>query len=68
VHGALLVEPTESETKATLDQFIGVMRGLAERAKHGDQAEAFKAAPQMAPRKRLDETAAARKPMLRWKA
>src|SRR3546814_8112592 len=36
VHGAMLVEPTETESKAALDQFIGAMRSVAERAKAGD--------------------------------
>jgi glycine dehydrogenase subunit 2 len=65
VHGALLIEPTESESKASLDQFVTVMRGLAERAKAGD-VESFQNAPRLTPRRRLDETAAARKPVLRW--
>lgn len=67
VHGALLIEPTESESKAELDQFIATMRNLAERARSGG-AEAFKSAPLLAPRRRLDETGAARKPVLRWHA
>jgi glycine dehydrogenase subunit 2 len=62
VHGAMLVEPTETESKASLDQFIGAMRSLGERAKAGDPA--LKAAPVHAPRRRLDETLAARKPVL----
>jgi glycine dehydrogenase subunit 2 len=62
VHGAMLVEPTETESKAALDQFIGAMRSVAERAKAGDQS--LKAAPVHAPRRRLDETLAARKPVL----
>jgi glycine dehydrogenase subunit 2 len=66
VHGALLIEPTETESKASLDQFIAVLRGLAERARAGDAA-AFHAAPQLTPRRRLDETGAARKPVLRWR-
>ena len=66
VHGAMLVEPTESELKRTLDRFIAVMHALAEEAKAGN-AEAFKSAPVFAPRRRLDETAAARNPVLRWK-
>jgi glycine dehydrogenase subunit 2 len=66
VHGAMLIEPTETESKATLDQFIAVMRALASDAKSGD-AVRFKAAPVLAPRRRLDETQAARKPVLRWK-
>ena len=67
VHGAMLIEPTESESKAELDRFIAVMRGLAEKAKAGDTAM-FKAAPVYAPLRRLDETRAARKPVLRWQA
>jgi glycine dehydrogenase subunit 2 len=66
VHGALLIEPTETESKATLDRFIESLRALAKRAKAGD-AEAFRAAPTLTPRRRLDETAAARQPVLRWK-
>lgn len=65
VHGALLIEPTESESKASLDQFIDALRSLAERAKSGD-VEAFKAAPVFAPRRRVDETRAARQPKLTW--
>jgi glycine dehydrogenase subunit 2 len=66
VHGALLIEPTETESKESLDQFAAVLRGLAERAKAGDAAS-FRAAPRLTPRRRLDETAAARKPVLRWR-
>jgi glycine dehydrogenase subunit 2 len=65
VHGAMLVEPTETESKAALDQFIGALRSIAERARAGDQS--LKAAPVHAPRRRLDETLAARKPVLVWK-
>ena len=65
VHGAMLVEPTETESKAALDQFIGAMRSIAERARAGDQS--LKAAPVHAPRRRLDETLAARKPVLAYK-
>jgi glycine dehydrogenase subunit 2 len=66
VHGALLIEPTESETKETLDQFVASLQALAARAKTGDAA-AFHAAPRLTPRRRLDETRAARQPVLRWK-
>ncbi|MBT5187088.1 MAG: aminomethyl-transferring glycine dehydrogenase subunit GcvPB, partial [Kordiimonadaceae bacterium] len=65
VHGAMLIEPTESESKQSLDQFIGTMRHLVDRAKNG-RADRFTGAPHYAPLKRLDETAAARKPILRW--
>ena len=67
VHGAMLIEPTESESKGELDRFIGSMRSLAARAKAGE-AEMFKAAPVHAPMRRLDETRAARSPILRWTA
>jgi len=65
VHGAMLIEPTESESKQSLDQLIASLRGLAEAAKAGDAAR-FKDAPKFAPRRRLDETKAAREPRLRW--
>ena len=64
VHGAMLVEPTETESKASLDQFIVALRSIAQRARAGD--EALKAAPLFAPRRRLDETLAARKPVLTY--
>jgi glycine dehydrogenase subunit 2 len=65
VHGAMLVEPTETESKAALDAFIGALRSVAERARAGDPT--LKSAPHFAPRRRLDETLAARKPVLTWK-
>ncbi len=65
VHGAMLIEPTETESKAGIDQFIGALRSVAQRAKAGDQT--LKSAPHFAPRRRLDETLAARKPILVWK-
>lgn len=64
VHGAMLVEPTETESKAALDQFIGAFRSVALRAKQGDPS--LHSAPHFAPRRRLDETQAARKPVLVW--
>jgi glycine dehydrogenase subunit 2 len=64
VHGALLIEPTETESKAALDQFADTVAGLAVRAK--SDAASFQAAPRLTPRRRLDETTAARKPLLRW--
>jgi glycine dehydrogenase subunit 2 len=67
VHGALLIEPTESESKASLDQFVKVMQSLAAAARSGDSRR-FAAAPRLAPRRRLDETLAARRPVLRWRA
>ena len=67
VHGAMLIEPTETESKQELDRFIEAMRALAEAAKAGD-VDRFKGAPFHAPLKRLDETRAARSPRLRWTA
>ena len=65
VHGAMLIEPTETESKAELDRFVTALRALAGAAKAGD-VERFKGAPFHAPLRRLDETLAARKPRLRW--
>jgi glycine dehydrogenase subunit 2 len=64
VHGAMLVEPTETESKAAIDQFITAFRAVVTRALAGD--EALKQAPYYAPRRRLDETGAARKPKLAY--
>jgi glycine dehydrogenase subunit 2 len=66
VHGAMLVEPTETEPKRELDRFAEVMIALAARAKAGDK-DFFKQAPRLAPVRRLNETQAARQPKLRWK-
>jgi glycine dehydrogenase subunit 2 len=66
VHGAMLVEPTETESKAAIDQFITAFRGVTERALAGD--EALKQAPYYSPRRRLDETGAARKPKLAYES
>ncbi len=65
VHGAMLIEPTETESKATLDQFVAVLRMLAKEVRESPK-DRFEGAPHFAPRRRLDETAAARKPILRW--
>lgn len=65
VHGAMLIEPTESESKQTLDRFCDVMAELASDALAGNK-ERFTGAPMKAPRRRLDETRAARQPILKW--
>jgi glycine dehydrogenase subunit 2 len=65
VHGAMLIEPTESESKASLDLFIMTLRDLALKALAGER-ERFLSAPRLAPRRRLDETKAARQPILKW--
>ena len=65
VHGAMLIEPTESESKASLDLFIMTLRDLALAALGGERTR-FTGAPRLAPRRRLDETRAARQPVLKW--
>jgi len=65
VQGAMLIEPTETESRQTLDLFIAAMRALSAAAKAGDKMR-FKQAPRFAPRRRLDETQAARQPVLKW--
>ncbi len=67
VQGAMLIEPTETETKASLDRFIHVMQNIAQDVKAGD-TEKFHHYPQSAPTRRLDEVKAAREPKLRYKA
>jgi glycine dehydrogenase subunit 2 len=66
VHGAMLIEPTETEPKRELDRFCDALRMLAQAARSGD-VERFRAAPRLAPLRRLDETLAARKPRLTWR-
>lgn len=65
VHGAMLIEPTETESKHSLDGFIASMRALAIAAKSHDKSR-FEGAPFFAPSSRLDETQAARKPILKY--
>jgi len=65
VHGAMLIEPTETESKNTLDVFCDAMLEIAEQCEAGD-TNAIHAAPVMPIRRRLDETQAARKPVLVW--
>lgn len=65
VHGAMLIEPTESESRESLDNFIDTLRELARAAQAGE-TERFTSAPRFTPRRRLDETRAAREPKLRW--
>jgi glycine dehydrogenase subunit 2 len=65
VHGAMLIEPTESESKASLDLFLMTLRDLALSALRREK-DRFVTAPHYAPRRRLDETRAARQPVLRW--
>ena len=65
VPGALMIEPTESESKEELDQFIDAMKQIAREAE--ESPEIIADAPHNTRVSRLDETAAARKPVLRWK-
>jgi glycine dehydrogenase subunit 2 len=65
VHGALMIEPTESESKEELDLFIDAMKSVAEEA--DQNPEILVNAPHNTRISRLDETSAARKPVLRWK-
>jgi glycine dehydrogenase subunit 2 len=65
VHGALMIEPTESESLEELDLFIDAMKSIAREAQ--EDPELVKGAPHSTRVSRLDETAAARKPVLRWK-
>src|ERR1035441_8006068 len=65
VHGALMIEPTESEPKEELDLFIEAMKSIAEEVEEDPQFVLD--APHNTRISRLDETAAARKPVLRWK-
>jgi glycine dehydrogenase subunit 2 len=62
--GALMIEPTETETPETLDDFADAMRAIAEEAR--TDPEMLHAAPHLTALRRLDETAAARKPRLRY--
>ncbi|HNX93857.1 MAG TPA: aminomethyl-transferring glycine dehydrogenase subunit GcvPB [Holophaga sp.] len=64
VSGALMIEPTESESKNELDAFIHAMKEIAREA--FEHPEALHQAPVTTPVRRLDETTAARKPVLRW--
>ncbi len=65
VPGAMMIEPTESESKEEIDLFLEAMKSIAQEVE--EDAEIVKTAPHSTRVSRLDETAAARKPVLRWK-
>ena len=65
VEEALMIEPTETEAKETLDEFIEVMKAIAQEAR--DTPELLREAPHNSPVRRLDEARAARRPDLRWR-
>jgi glycine dehydrogenase subunit 2 len=64
VHGALMIEPTESESLQELDAFIAAMRAIAREVE--ETPELVKSAPHSTRVSKLDEVQAARKPILRW--
>lgn len=64
-HQAIMIEPTETESKETLDGFIEIMRHIAAEAL--SDPESLKTAPHTTPVRRLDETTAARQPVLRYR-
>jgi len=64
VEEAIMIEPTETEPKSTLDEFIDVMKRIAREAE--EDPELLTTAPHLTPVKRLDEARAARQPVLRW--
>jgi glycine dehydrogenase subunit 2 len=64
VHGALMIEPTETESRRDLDIFIDAMKAIAKEAR--ENPEVLKAAPHVTYVSRLDEVAAAKFPILRW--
>ena len=61
---AVMIEPTETESKATLDSFVGAVREIVEVAR--ENPDDLKAEPRSLPVGRLDEVSAARNPVLRW--
>ena len=64
VPGALMIEPTETETLQTLDEFVAAVRAIVTEAR--EDPERVRTAPHRTRLARLDETRAARKPRLRW--
>lgn len=64
-HESMMIEPTENESIETLDQFIGVLRTIAQEAK--ENPEVVKTAPHNTPTGRADDVAAAKQPVLTWK-
>ena len=65
VEEALMIEPTETESRETLDAFVAALRAIAREAE--EDPEVVRSAPHFTPVGRLDEATAARKPYLRWK-
>lgn len=64
VHGALMIEPTESESLGELQAFVEAMKAIAKEAR--ENPDLVRSAPHTTPVRRLDEVRAARQPILRW--
>jgi glycine dehydrogenase subunit 2 len=64
VPGALMIEPTETESRETIDRFVAAMREIYDEARR--DPEKIKTAPHSLPLGRVDEATAARRPILRW--
>jgi glycine dehydrogenase subunit 2 len=65
VHGAIMIEPTESESQEGLDRFVEALLSIEREAREDPQV--VKSAPHRTRHSRLDETRAARRPVLRWR-
>ena len=65
VYGALMIEPTETESKTGLDAFVAAMRKIARESE--EDPEIVKTAPHTTPVRRVDEVGAARNLVLRWR-
>ena len=65
VHGAMMIEPTETESKDTIDHFIRTMKEIIKESQ--ENPDSVKGSPYTTPVSRLDEVQAARKPVLKWK-
>src|SRR5205807_8744312 len=66
VHGALMIEPTETESKRELDLFVDAMISIAKEAE--ENPELVLKAPRLTRTRRVDEVTAARRPIVRWKS
>ena len=65
-HEAMMIEPTENESKETIDNFIKIMRTIAEEASH--QPDSVKSAPNKTPIRRVNDILAAKHPILTWRS
>jgi glycine dehydrogenase subunit 2 len=65
VQGAMLIEPTETETRESIDNFINIMLYISKEIEEG-RGDKFHQYPLSTPRKRLDDVRAAKTPVLTW--